>query len=81
MMAQAQQFRSQVMVAPPTAFSTAVLVQETVERILDQGKITRADQHVFRMAFLVEEPLSEVEQIMINWVFDNLRRGTVRVVD
>lgn len=56
-------------------------VQETVEQILVCGKITRANQHVFRAAFLSEEPLTETEQIMINWVFDNLRRGTARVAD
>lgn len=56
-------------------------VQEAVDRILVTGKITRADQKIFMNAFTSEEELTDLEQIQINWIFEGLRRGALRVVD
>ncbi|MDX2099719.1 MAG: hypothetical protein SFW36_18225 [Leptolyngbyaceae cyanobacterium bins.59] len=56
-------------------------VKTTVERILTTRMITRNDQRVFMNALLAEGSLSEEEQIQVNWVFDGLRRGDLRVVD
>jgi hypothetical protein len=56
-------------------------IEQIVERIFSQRRITRADQERFMSALLAKNSLTEAEQRQINRVFDALRNGLLRVVD
>ncbi|MCC5898970.1 MAG: hypothetical protein EA395_02745 [Phormidium sp. GEM2.Bin31] len=56
-------------------------VQEIAHRIFESHQITRADQSVFMRSLLSKSALSHEEETIINKVFEELKRGLLRVVD
>ncbi|USR92490.1 hypothetical protein NEA10_07170 [Phormidium yuhuli AB48] len=56
-------------------------VQEIANRIFESHRITRADQSIFMRSLLSKSSLSHEEETIINKVFEELKRGVLRVVD
>ncbi|MBW4656241.1 MAG: hypothetical protein KME20_24845 [Kaiparowitsia implicata GSE-PSE-MK54-09C] len=56
-------------------------VDELINRILAERRITRADQERFMTALLSKDRLSDRERTQIDRLFDALRAGRIRVVD
>ncbi|MDC0832347.1 hypothetical protein CKA32_004691 [Geitlerinema sp. FC II] len=56
-------------------------VREIADRIFESHRITRADQQVFMASLLSKSSLTLEEQNLINHVFEELKRGVLRVVD
>lgn len=60
-----------------TQLHPSVSVEQVVERIMTSRQITRADQY----SLLAMRELDTREQMLLNWVFDRLRMGLLKVVD
>lgn len=60
-----------------TQLHSSVSVEQVVERIMTSRQITRADQY----SLLAMRELNTREQMLLNWVFDRLRMGLLKVVD
>jgi len=56
-------------------------IEQVVDRILNSRKITRTDQQTLMSALMSKNMLTTKEQLLINQVFDTLRKGMLRVVD
>lgn len=56
-------------------------MKDIVEQIFSNRKITRSDQAYFMAIASSNRPLSPEDEIRIEWVFQSLRRGDVRVAD
>ncbi|MGM3305888.1 hypothetical protein ACSQ6I_07885 [Anabaena sp. WFMT] len=56
-------------------------LEEILERIFSNRRITRQDQHIMMSSLLEAEGLSEQNMREINKVFDALKRGLIKVVD
>ncbi|MBP0000620.1 MAG: hypothetical protein J7641_16750 [Cyanobacteria bacterium SID2] len=56
-------------------------VREIADRIFNSHRITRADQQVFMASLLSKSALTPEEENLINKVFEELKRGVLRVVD
>ncbi|MGC9505684.1 hypothetical protein [Baaleninema sp.] len=56
-------------------------VCEIADRIFTSHQITRADQQVFMASLLSKSNLTPEEENLINHVFEELKRGILRVVD
>lgn len=52
-------------------------VRDIVERIFESHRITRADQR----SLLSKSTITDEEERLINQVFDELKRGVLRVTD
>ncbi|MEY3868036.1 MAG: hypothetical protein ACRCT1_23680 [Microcoleaceae cyanobacterium] len=61
--------------------SNAVSVKELVDQIFTSHRITRQDQQTLMNALLSKNSLTMEEHLLIDRVFDGLRRGLLRVVD
>ena len=68
---------SQILHQPfqPLSFS----IEQLVDRILENRKITQCDRQCLMEIALADNPLSLEDQIRLNWIFQALRRGAVRV--
>ncbi len=58
-----------------------VSVKELVDQIFTSHRITRQDQQTLMNALLSKDSLTMEEHLLIDRVFDGLRRGLLRVVD
>jgi hypothetical protein len=58
-----------------------VSVKELVDQIFTSHRITRQDQQTLMNALLSKNSLTMEEHLLIDRVFDGLRRGLLRVVD
>lgn len=56
-------------------------IEQTVNKIMTSGKISRADQQQFMKTLLSQAKISSAEEAMVNRVFELLRAGRLRVVD
>jgi hypothetical protein len=61
--------------------TNAVSVKELVDLIFTSHRITRQDQQTLMNALLSKDSLTMEEHLLIDRVFDGLRRGLLRVVD
>lgn len=61
--------------------SPQISFQEVAHQILATRRITRADQNRFMMAAFAKDALSRDEQLLVDQVFEALKRGLVKVVD
>jgi hypothetical protein len=61
--------------------TNAVSVKELVDLIFTSHRITRQDQQMLMNALLSKDSLTMEEHLLIDRVFDGLRRGLLRVVD
>jgi hypothetical protein len=61
--------------------TNAVSVKELVDQIFTSHRITRQDQQTLMNALLSKDSLTMEEHLLIDRVFDGLRRGLLRVVD
>ena len=61
--------------------SNVVSVKELVDQIFTSHRITRQDQQTLMNALLSKDSLTMEEHLLIDRVFDGLRRGLLRVVD
>lgn len=58
-----------------------ITIAQVVNRILNSGKITRADEKFFLRAMVAEEPLTAEEMQQVSNVLNRLQMGLLRVVD
>ncbi|AFZ58135.1 hypothetical protein H6G54_15565 [Anabaena cylindrica FACHB-243] len=56
-------------------------LEEILQRIFSNRRITRQDQHIMMSSLLSAEGLSEQNMQEINKVFDALKKGLIKVVD
>ena len=56
-------------------------IMQVIDRILNSGKITRADEFCFFKAMVAEQPLNPEEQMQVQRVFARLQMGLLQVVD
>lgn len=61
--------------------TNVVSVKELVDQIFMSHRITRQDQQTLMNALLSKDSLTMEEHLLIDRVFDGLRRGLLRVVD
>ena len=61
--------------------TNVVSVKELVDQIFTSHRITRQDQQTLMNALLSKDSLTMEEHLLIDRVFDGLRRGLLRVVD
>lgn len=61
--------------------TNAVSVKELVDQIFTSHRITRQAQQTLMNALLSKDSLTMEEHLLIDRVFDGLRRGLLRVVD
>jgi hypothetical protein len=61
--------------------TNAVSVKELVDQIFTSHRITRQDQQTLMNALLSKDSLTMEQHLLIDRVFDGLRRGLLRVVD
>jgi hypothetical protein len=61
--------------------TNAMSVKELVDQILTSHRITRQAQQMLMNALLSKDSLTMEEHLLIDRVFDGLRRGLLRVVD
>lgn len=55
-------------------------LEEILQRIFSNRRITRQDQHIMMSSLLSAEGLSEQNMQEINKVFDALKKGLIKVV-
>ena len=67
------------MLAQSSATNTSI--EQVVDRILSSRKISRTDQQALMAALMSKNAISTKDQLLINRVFDALRKGQLRVVD
>jgi hypothetical protein len=60
---------------------TKTSVETIVEHIFLVRQITRTDQQLLMSTLLTKNVLSGTDELLINRVFDALRKGLIRVVD
>jgi hypothetical protein len=60
---------------------TKTSVETIVEHIFSVRQITRTDQQLLMSTLLTKNVLSGTDELLINRVFDALRKGLIRVVD
>ena len=58
-----------------------VKVEDLVSQIVQSRKITRAFQHRLMSSLLSQDSLDEKDRILIDKVFDGVRKGFLKVVD
>ncbi|NET36407.1 MAG: hypothetical protein F6K19_31000 [Cyanothece sp. SIO1E1] len=56
-------------------------IEQIVNCILCERRMTRADQHRFMSVLLSKQWISQEDKIQVERVFDALRRGRLKVVD
>jgi len=56
-----------------------ITVRQVVKRILNSGRITRADEKFFLRAMVAEESLTNEEMQQISMVLDRLQMGLLKV--
>ncbi|MDX2239368.1 MAG: hypothetical protein NW224_01680 [Leptolyngbyaceae cyanobacterium bins.302] len=56
-----------------------ITVRQVVQRILDSGKITHADEKFFLKAMVAEQPLTNEEMKQVSNVLDRLQMGLLKV--
>jgi transcriptional regulator CtsR len=61
--------------------ASQVNTEELISQILQSRKITRKDQHRLMSTLLSQDLLGEKERILIDQVFDGVRKGFLKVVD
>jgi hypothetical protein len=61
--------------------TNAMSVKELVDQIFTSHRITRQAQQMLMNALLSKDSLTMEEHLLIDRVFDGLRRGLLRVVD
>lgn len=63
------------------SYLKTVTVSQVVKRILNSGKITRADEKFFMRALAAEEPLSREEMKQVSDVIDRFQMGLLKLAD
>ena len=63
------------------ALVSQVKFEELVSQIVQSRKITRKDQHRLMSSLLSQNSLGEKDRILIDKVFDGVRKGFLKVVD
>jgi hypothetical protein len=56
-------------------------IQQTFNKIIASGKITRIDQQQFMSALLSQTTINATEKALIDRVFDLLKSGRLKVMD
>jgi len=56
-------------------------IAQVIHRILNSGKITRADEQFFLRAMIAEDPLTKEEMKQVSDVLNRLQMGLLKVVD
>jgi hypothetical protein len=56
-------------------------IEDILQRIFANRRITRQDQYTMMSNLMNQEGLSEQNIMQINQVFDALKRGIIKVVD
>lgn len=56
-----------------------ITIRQVVKRILNSGRITRADEKFFLKAMVAEDPLTTEEMAQVSLVLDRLQMGLLKV--
>ncbi len=56
-------------------------LQQVAERIFTQRRISCTDQKLLMSVLLSQDAIAPSEQYLVNWMFDGLKQGWLRVVN
>lgn len=59
----------------------AISIGQIIRRVIEAGKITRADEHIFLSALSHDVALSKEDMTMLNDLMRRMDMGLVKVVD